>query len=114
MKRLLLALSIALAACSPRYIDGWSVGSPSGCESDVHCDDLQAVATAGLDKKYPGHAPVRSVRIHDEGPQRNGQVITRIGAWIHVAVFNLADGSAHAIGVGYLGISRTARTFDHP
>jgi hypothetical protein len=105
---------ILIAACSPTFIDGWSVGRPAPCGGDVKCDELQDVATAGLDAKYPGHASIQSARIHDEGPQRNGQTLVRIGASIHVAVFNLADGSVHAIGVGYFGISRTARTFEHP
>jgi hypothetical protein len=110
----LLVLSVVIAACSSAFIDGWSAGPLAPCGGDVKCDELAAVATMGLDKKYPGHPEVRSVDIHDEGPQRNGQTLVRIGASIHVAVFNLADGSVHAIGVGYLGIGRTARTFEHP
>ena len=57
-----------------------------------------------------GHAAVTSVAIHREGtkidPATGDHIVfTRSGSCCYVLVADLEDGSRHAIGVGYPGIS---------
>lgn len=98
-------------------IDGWSVGADRNCRDVPHCDALIPAAIEGFDQFYPGHPPVVSLTLHNEGlyPYPNGALgrIFRSGGFPTVALFHLADGSIRAIAVGYPGISRTPMAFDH-
>lgn len=108
----------ALAACStlaPTY-DGWTVGDLDTCPmpnfneaigeeqpSTWDCDASLALwlgaAGQGFDRRDPNHAPVVRTTLHwyagnarylSNGPE--------------VAVFELADGTVRAIGVGHVGV----------
>jgi hypothetical protein len=86
-------------------IDGWSVGEPIACEqSTPRCDILIPLAITGLADRDPGHAPIVSTALHDEGlyPNKQGNLVevVRSSTAVWVAVFQLADGSRAAIGVG--------------
>ena len=98
-------------------IDGWAIGRPFDCPdfigSGLSCAEeiasLIAVATAGFDRRNPGHAPIASVTLHEEGvvfdPAGSAILTVRSGGCCDVARFQLVDGTLHAIGVGYPGVS---------
>jgi hypothetical protein len=91
-------------------VDGWSVGEQKTCAvGDERCVALLPEASRGLDRREPGHAAIIAASLHEEGgyPGKDGQVILSIrsGGCCDVALFQLADGSVRAIGVGYPGIS---------
>ena len=121
-------------ATADPVIDTWPVGVALGCngpvadgsfvpatppdvreeDADVRvmaaCAELVLTALRGLDARDQGHAAVTSVAIHREGtktdPATGDHIIfTRSGNCCYVLVADLEDGSRHAIGVGYPGIS---------
>jgi hypothetical protein len=62
-----------------------------------------------------GPRGVVSTSLHAEGTLVDAQgrrvILARSGGGIRVLVLVLADGTTHAIGVGYPGISQTAMAF---
>ena len=62
-----------------------------------------------------GHAPVVSTSFHAEGALVDAQgrrvMLTRSGGPFGALIVVLGDGTTHAIGVGYPGISQTAMAF---
>jgi hypothetical protein len=119
--RLLLAtclaiLTLTVVACgvlrgtAAPVIDGWSVG-PEVSFVDAERELLLGLARDHLDRRDPGHAVVVRATLHAEGavvdPVTGDQILmTRSGGASRIAVFELADGTVTAIGVGYPGISR--------
>jgi hypothetical protein len=91
-------------ACST--IDGFPVGQfESECspQSDA-CVNSQTLAA--LDTRDRGHAPIERVRRYEIDLGRTcppGRICLRTGG-LTILVFDLADGSRHAIGVGCAGI----------
>lgn len=116
------AIVLAAAACttlreSP-VVDGWPVGDPLDCTTPrARCPELLAEATAGLGRRELGHAPIVRATLHIEGvvlDDDGNQILwTRSGACCNVALFELEDGSVHAIGVGYPGIARDPVAIDY-
>ena len=109
-----LMVAAALVGCATvqpgTLVDGWSVGEQKTCAvGDERCVALLPEATRGLDRRDPGHPPITAATLHEEGgyPGKNGEVLlsVRSGGCCDVALFQLADGSVRAIGVGYPGIS---------
>ena len=97
-------------------VDTWPIGDPLDCVSGANCDVLTRVALAGLDERDPGHAAVVAARLHNEGAlvdakTGNRVLMTRSGSCCSVLVVELADGSTHAIGVGFPGISHNPMAF---
>ena len=76
-----------------------------------------AAATAGLARREPGHAPIRRATLHIEGTvldEHGNQILwTRSGACCNVALYELEDGSVHAMGVGYPGIAKDPIAIDY-
>ena len=108
-----LVLGACMRAGGDPIIDTWPVGAASECGDARRCDELVRVGLSGLDKRDPGHAPVVSARLHNEGafinPSTGEQVLViRSGGCCSVLVVELADRSTRAIGVGYPGISTEA------
>jgi hypothetical protein len=114
----LALLALGVIACgilrepADPVIDGWPVGSEISC-ADVDCELLLGLGRDHLDRRDPGHAVVVRATLHREGtlveidPASGGQILrTRSGGAPSIAVFELADGTLTAIGVGYPGISR--------
>lgn len=99
-----------------RVVDGWPIGVPLACEDVARCQILGQVAREGLDQYYAGHAEIAEFGLHSEGmtvdPETGDKIlVTRSGACCEVALFRLADGTEHALGVGYPGISTTPMAF---
>src|SRR5262245_12008806 len=104
-----------VAGCGPtvvrehQVIDGWSVGAESPCtEGAAVCAQLLTTALDGFHNRDPFHVPVVSTEFHDEGLYRHGNgelgPSFRSGGTLSIVVFGLADGSARAIAVGWLGV----------
>lgn len=119
---LVLAGAACLAACVPAppatIIDGWAVGEAKVCPAgDERCFALLPEASRGLDRRDPGHPPVVRATLHEEGAYRSpgGSILLpiRSGDCCDVAVFELADGTTRAIGVGYPGISQVPMAIDY-
>lgn len=112
-----LAVLLVVANAGPAkgdpVIDQWPVGRAMACGTDTKCLDLVPAARVGLDQRNPGHAPITSVTIHEEGVGADGIMTKRSGGCCAVAVFQLADGSVRAIGVGYIGVSTAPGTVDY-
>jgi hypothetical protein len=119
MRAVLLAVVMSLAGCSTSVsdveVDGWHVGPETSCDAVARCADLLVVAGEGLDRRDPGHAAVVKVTLHDEGPEvdATGGRVVRSGPCCDVALFELADGTVKAIGVGQVGISPGIQAFDY-
>ena len=119
MAALLVALAIVVAGCARSapdpVVDGWPIGPPADCAS-TPCEEWLAVAQARLDVRDPGHAEVVKATLHSEGalvaPEGGLQVFARSGGCCAVAVFELADGTVEALGVGTPGISQTIEAID--
>lgn len=118
----LVGLLLTVASCSTLrespVVDGWPVGDPQDCATpQARCPELLAEATTGLGRREKGHAPVVRATLHIEGvvldEEGNQMLWTRSGACCSVALFELADGSVHAIGVGYPGISGDPIAIDY-
>lgn len=115
-----LALGWTVLACggaqgAPR-IDTWPIGElTSDCDRGS-CEAMIEAATSGLDHRNPGHADVVKVEIHELGNEVDVQgrsILHTYGGGVpRVALFELADGSRPAIGVGYPGVSQTLVVFD--
>jgi hypothetical protein len=110
-----VAAGLLLAGCSSSgnagTIDGWPVGPVQAFPMNVPRDWSQwlSTATAAFDERFPGHAAYVAVTLHDEGEIRdamgNPVLVTRSGGdCCRVVVFELADGSVHALGIGHLGV----------
>jgi hypothetical protein len=120
---LIAGLATAMAGCGTNahldssgnvtgVIDGWGIGEPFSCtDADPQrpCSVLLPLAQQALDNRDPFHPKVVAGRLYEEGPDSNGNRVTRSTPFL-VAVFELADGSARAIGVGYPGVSTTPMT----
>jgi hypothetical protein len=109
-------LSLVTGACSAaghdKVVDSWPIGPELQCLFGANnCDELTSVGLAGLDDRDPGHAPVASTSLHELGTlwDRRGHhvIIIWSGGPPDVLVVALTDGTTHAIGVGYQGISQT-------
>jgi len=117
-----LLASLLLTGCSSPgqigQVDGWSIGVGAACApNDARCLQMVEVATARLDERDAGHAPIAQVSVHAEGMYPNddgsmGEVI-RSGGPPKVVVFVLADGSRRAIGVKYVLNADIPTTYDH-
>ena len=112
----LAILALSVVACgllrepADAVIDGWTVG-PEVSFFDGERELLLGLASDHLDRRDPGHAVVVRATLHSEGglidPATGRQILsTRSGGAPRIAVFELADGTVTAIGVGYPGISR--------
>ncbi len=114
-----LALGWNVLACGaqgdPR-IDTWPIGELTDDCGRESCAAMIAAARSGLDRRDPGHPEVSRVEIHLLGTVVDAQGRTILfvtsGGPQRVAVFDLADGSRRAIGVGYPGVSQTLQVFD--
>ena len=106
----LTLLALGVLACGLRrepaapVIDGWSVGSEVSF-LDAGRELLLGLASDHLDRRDPGHAVVVRATLHSEGglidPATGKEILrTRSGGPISIAVFELADGTVTAIGVG--------------
>ena len=93
-----LAVAGCVGAKPGPVVDGWDVGSPVVCVND-ECAQAIEVATHGLDLCGPSHPPIADVMVYNRGKPVVHQPTI-------VVVFHLADGSARAIGVGSVGVSR--------
>lgn len=95
-------------------IDGWPIGALQTCpvpnvprgapyptqwDCQLGLSQWVAAAIEGFDRRDPGHAAIVRTTIHDES-----RAHARSGGCCKVAVFELADGSIRAIGVGHPGI----------
>ena len=107
-----MLLAGLVTGCRPSFVDGWSVGPAVECGSDAECVARLDRAIAEFERRDPGHPTITSVALHDQGRQENGQTLIGTGFWFQIALFKLADGSTHAIAVGYVGVSRTPQIFD--
>jgi hypothetical protein len=128
MHRLQLAVCLALLtlgvlACGllreqpDPLIDGWPVGDAIDCATRTDCALLLGLASEALDNRRPDHADVVAASLHAEGlhtdPATGDRfIMTRSGGGPSIAVFELADGTVRAIGVGYPGISREPMVFE--
>ena len=96
---------------SDPVIDGWVVGAARPNET-AYVD----AATELLASTSPGHAAIVRVSLHNEGVyyDEDGQQIlwTRSGSCCLVVLFELADGSKRAVGVGLPGVARTLTAFE--
>jgi len=122
MDRHVLTLALAVMSvvgCATTVVDavvdGWHVGPEASCDAVARCPDLLVTASGGLDRRDPGHAAVVKITLHDEGPvvDATGGRVIHSGACCRVALFELADGSVKAIGVGTVGISPGIQAFDY-
>jgi hypothetical protein len=119
VRRLLLTLAIAVAACDlpepVALVDGWPVGAVYGC-SEPRCEPYIRVAVDGLDGRDAGHAPIIGATLHELGLMvgTDGRPVSLAysGGQPSVVLFQLADGSVRAIGVKYHGVSRQASAVD--
>jgi hypothetical protein len=112
-----LLTAAALAACfGPTHThDGWTAGDldtcpmpswdpaieqqPSAWDCAASLANWLREARAGIDSRDPGHAPVMRASLH----QYAGGARYLSNA-PEVAVFELADGTVRAIGVGHVGV----------
>jgi hypothetical protein len=89
---------VLLGGCinGPVVIDGWEIGDPVNCGSEVACDEYVHTASKELDRAAPNHPPIVSieVRYHARGGGRANLVV----------VLELRDGSTRAFGVAHVGI----------
>jgi hypothetical protein len=110
-------LAAAATACSPAdpVVDTWPVGRQLPCDEAHRCSELTIAGLGGLDSRDPGHPPVVSTSLHEEGRLRDAEgkpvSVGRSGGPFGVLVVILRDGSTHAIGVGYTGAGQTVVAF---
>ncbi|HEY0444660.1 MAG TPA: hypothetical protein VGC90_10595 [Candidatus Limnocylindrales bacterium] len=107
------ACQLAHGARGDAIIDTWPVGEARDCAADaVRCDELIRVGIAGVIARDAVGSAVVKARLHQEGAfvDSEGRMILmkRSGGCCQVLVVELADGTTHAIGVGYPGISTEA------
>ena len=105
-----------LGCGGPTVIDSWPIGPLTNDCLRGSCEDMIVAATARLEVRDPGHADVSKVEIHELAQQVDAQgrtiLTTMSGGPPRVVLFELADGSRRAIGVGYPGVSQTPVAFD--
>lgn len=98
-------------------VDGWPIGAVVDCGAEPRCPELVTTAQRGFDARDPGDPEIAGVTLHSEGAVVNDRgetiLMVRSGACCWVAVFDLGDGTARAIGVGYPGISQVPITVDY-
>ena len=115
---LVAGLAIILAGCasaSDKVVDGWGIGPPFTCpfvDPDRPCAALLPLAVEALERRDPGHLPIVSAELREEGPDATGNLVVRSTAF-EVALFRLADGSMRAIGVGYPGVATEPMALDY-
>lgn len=115
-----IALGLAIVACgAPRSdptIDTWPIGASTSDCLRGSCEVMIDAARVRLDIRNRGHADVVTATIHEVGKFVNAQGQTVLtngsGGSPRVVVFELADGTRRAIGVGYPGISRDPVAMD--
>lgn len=119
------ALTLAAVACQPvasgQVIDGFAIGNRYDCwelgsTETAECRAYIPVATAALDRRDPGHAPIVSVALHEQlyvGEDGVPRLAVCSGGCMSVAVFRLADGSLRAIAVGTPGIATEPMAVDY-
>jgi hypothetical protein len=95
-----------------RIVDGWPIGGPFACDDAARCQALGTVAREGLDQYYAGHAEIVEFGLYSEGsrvdPETGKRILVKRSIdCCEVALFRLADGTEHALGVGYPGFSTT-------
>jgi hypothetical protein len=113
---LAMCIGFGAGACSlaaDPVIDTWPIGAALDCPDAASCAELVRVGVQGLDQRDPGHAQVVATYLHQEGafvdPTTGDRIfMQRSGGCCHVLVVELADGSTHAIGVGFPGVSDQA------
>jgi hypothetical protein len=122
---LVAAVLVMLSACGPTasgtVIDGFAIGAQSDCSERseyeaAECRTYIPVATAALDRRDPGHAPIVSVTLHEQlyaGEDGVPRLAVCSGGCMNVAVFRLLDGSIRAIAVGTPGVSTEPITVDY-
>jgi len=116
----LLLAALFLGACTihqDQIIDTWPVGAAVDCQRLPTCDELVAVGLEGLAAREPGLGSIVATQLHVEGTFVDAStgdrvLMTRSGDCCRVLVVELADGTRHAIGVGYPGISDKAVAID--
>ena len=94
---------------SGSVVDGWGIGAPYACtdlDPERPCSALIPFAGQVFDRRDPGHVPVVWAQLHEEEP-----IVSRTSP-LFIAVFQLADGSIRAIGVGYPGIATEPMALD--
>ena len=96
--------------------DGWTAGDLDTCpepnfdpqkgEEQPSLWDCEATlaqwltaARAAFDQRDPDHAPIRRVTLHYNASNKKF-----LSTPLEVAVFELADGTVRAIGVGHFGV----------
>lgn len=127
----IVALATVLVGCgsgADRVVDGWPIGAELDCSTEligrvpkVPCDvqfrTFIRAATDAIDRRDPGHPAIVRVTLHQQSTtavDAFGHEITRTTTGtIHVARFDLADGSVRAIGIGILGIGPDLWTGDY-
>ena len=106
------AASLTAIGCSSvapnTIVNGWSIGDVQAC-NDPRCAAQIPVVLAALEEYRPDHPTLVEMTIHAEGvyPRGDGTAAEpfRTEGCCHVALFQFADGSIYAIGVGYLATS---------
>lgn len=120
--RALVVLVIALAGCMAsapsRTINGWAIGDVWKC-TNPYCDSARQAAEAGLDERYPGHPAVASLTFHWEGHYRRPDGRLETGGHpaegcCEIAVYQFADGTAVAFGIGHGVTGDVARPYFDP
>ena len=105
--------TLALAGCAApsagSEIDDWQIGRPVDCSGELACDPFVTAGVRGYDQLHPKHAPIVEARLYEQA-----RIVARSGGPILVVVIRLLDGSAHAIGVGHVGIERDLHVFRRP
>ena len=126
---ILAAAAVAIAGCGPSgaavvtensVVNGWSIGTEWTCTPKTGCAELIQAATEELAARDPGHLPIARATVHGEGlyPNRDGDLGRIIrsggGGFLGVVLFEMADGSYRAIGVGRLPphLNSRPRTYD--
>lgn len=112
----ILILGGLASACAPGPLpavaDGWKIGDPVDSRDNPECDEFVPAAIAGFDRRDPGHLPIISVALHQNGVPGSKVLNICSGGCPVVAVFQLADGSVRAIGVGTPGIATEPMVFN--
>jgi hypothetical protein len=89
-------------------VDGWPVGDEVDCQ-DGTCDELIRVAKSALQRRDSGHAAITRATLHQKtywvNPEGQKILTTTSGGCCRIALFELADGTRAAIGVGRPGVS---------
>jgi hypothetical protein len=105
--------TLALAGCGApsagSEIDDVQIGRPVDCSGEFTCDRFVSAGVRGYDQLHPKHAPIVEARLYEQA-----RIVARTGGPILVVAIRLLDGSAHAIGVGHVGIEPDLHVFRRP